>query len=1174
MQRKITKCMTCRWFVLLCVILTLEVALQPLTAEASWINRSDSGIYYQDGEDSGLGQGIGELDENSLAEEEEVDEGSGFFLDLINTILCWILSTIGRALFSLLDLVGASLDQLIYGRLVAENTLFSFDLGEGNIYGIVSSAIYNILASVVIGLLIPVFTGKVVLSAWKRGDFARSSLKEALSYFVLSLLVLVLMPYFLDTMLFVRDVVLYIIGTEGATTLFGTGSSTSIVAVLGASANDNIVSGVVYVAAVLLNLYFLIGYVGIALSMTANFILFPLIVVKMPFDKQVLKNWIWEMISCMFVPIIDAVLIMIPSFLGIYAAEITFLDAVGVSVVQLIICYLIIPIRTYSRGVLGMRLNPLENSGLAAASFMGMAAARGIKNAFSESREAKKNAELDRERADAEEDLAQLEKEEEAESYAAQAQTDAASIPSAEDIRQMIDAKNGKGDLPDLAKEREEQNPLGQEQNYAEGIAAHIAATNDEDVPLPKEAALSTEERMQNAKKLEALDQELEEANRRKSDLEAKKNALLKDESMNPEEKAEQLAALDNAIAEQEDRMEDIEWQREAVMSVDDKIRAAYQRRSQLEEEYQETANAIGLDAEMKEEKLEAFNEQIREVDQEIAGLQRQKQKLQVEQEKSALAKEPATLRRELANLKTTNETLNLEREELVRQRNTLKAEQGNYAVGTSEHEALGERIYGLNHQIRTRDRAISENVLSQNTISDALAKQESGLHDRQAYNLHERVKAQSDYENAKSRADNIQQRLAEADAGKVPFLAEGTPQRRKMEQDLKAARQDMSKAEERIGELSREDRRIAARLHEISPDLNQPSVEELKEAKRAQAVKKAAIQKEIAAVQEQLENDRENTPAYRSQIAKLQSEVADCNYASARLDQMIEGMSGGAVAGHAKSGGHSTATNVSSEYERKRAAIMERYANIDNFERPEFSGISREKRAQLYRERAMRTQQVFTKHRLAGAAGAVAGGAMGIWFGSAGVASGALVGHALGSELGTNSALRHMEKITTTNAVDYTDKPLDFHISADYRDNTYSGQQRTIERVQAELAGSLESDRFQTAVQEELENNNLIKKEIKVLFKKHRVNAENYNSKRDVLVRELHGQVVQSVENAEARIVQQCAGQEYAKLSDEVKKKIVRNVVKPNMEVFYDLCESQYLCPKWEPYYEEYLDD
>ena len=74
MQRKITKCMTCRWFVLLCVILTLEVALQPLTAEASWINRSDSGIYYQDGEDSGLGQGIGELDENSLAEEEEVEE--------------------------------------------------------------------------------------------------------------------------------------------------------------------------------------------------------------------------------------------------------------------------------------------------------------------------------------------------------------------------------------------------------------------------------------------------------------------------------------------------------------------------------------------------------------------------------------------------------------------------------------------------------------------------------------------------------------------------------------------------------------------------------------------------------------------------------------------------------------------------------------------------------------------------------------------------------------------------------------------------------------------------------------------------------------------------------------------------------------------------------------------
>ena len=246
--------------------------------------------------------------------------------------------------------------------------------------------------------------------------------------------------------------------------------------------------------------------------MTANFILFPMVVLKMAFDRQVLRDWIWEMVSCMFVPIIDAVLIMIPSFLGVYASELSALDSIGVSVVQLIICYLIIPIRTYSRRILGLSVNPLENSGLAAASFMGIAAARGIKNAFSDSRDAKKNAELDRERADAEEDLAQLEKEEQENAFAGRTQTAEADMPSSEDIRKMIDKKMGVDELAKEAGEEDTLNPLGMQQTYADGLDAHIKASEDFDGPLPKEAYLSEEEKQNNAKRLEELAQELNDA--------------------------------------------------------------------------------------------------------------------------------------------------------------------------------------------------------------------------------------------------------------------------------------------------------------------------------------------------------------------------------------------------------------------------------------------------------------------------------------------------------------------------------------------------------------------------------------------------------------------------------------------------------------------------------------
>ena len=1172
MRRRIKHKGRCAIFLAFFMALSLALLMKPISAEASWIDRDSSGIYYEDN-GGGLGQGLGQLDEDENAEEAEVDEGSGFFLELINTILCWLLSTIGRTLFELLDLVGASLDQLIYGRLVTENTLFTFDLGKDNIYGIVSFAIYGIISTCVVALLIPVFMGKVVLSTWKKGDFAKSSLKDAFSFFALSLMLIIFMPYFLDVLLFIRDSILYVIGTDGATSLFGSASTNSIISVLGEAANENIISGIVFVAAVVLNLYFLIGYVGIALSMTANFILFPMVVVKTAFDKRVLKDWVWEMVSCMFVPIIDAVLIMIPSFLGVYASELSALDSIGVSIVQLIICYLIIPIRSYSRGILGLRTNPLENSGLAAASFMGMAAARGIKNAFSESRDAKKNAELDRERANAEEDLAQLEKEEMEGGYAKKVESAEGTMPSSDDIRKMIDKKQGIDDFND--KEKEIDTPLGLEQSYADGLAAHIdSAEEDDDTPLPREAYLSASELADNKKRLEEIEGELQETENNKNTYEAQKNAVLDSASMNADEKARDIERLDKAIADENEKIESLQNEREMLLSVDDKIRMAEQRKTSLEEAYHKKANEAGIDASAKEEQLESINDEIKGIDKEISGLQKQKQKMLIESEKEALKKEPSTLRAERENLKAENETLNLERESLIRQREKLEAKQGNYVVGSKEHETIGQELKGLDQKIGKLDQEIGNNVAKQHTISSALEKQESGLYDRQAYNLHERVKAKEAYEASQSRVKELESALKEADEKKTPYLAEGTMQRRKMESELQTARTDMEKAKNRLGELSREDRKISERLHEISPDFNRYTEKDLRAAKQEQNVKRAALQKEIASVREQLENDPSNRQYYRGQIAKLQSEVADCNYASARIDQLLSSY-GSAKGPRARGSVSNTAvgSDIGSEYEKRRAALMERYANVDNFERPEFAGISREKKAELYRERAMRTKQILHQKRLFGATGAVVGGSMGLWLGSTGVASGGIIGAAVGSELGMNHAIKKMDALSAK-PMDYTGKPLDFKVSADLRDNTKDGAERTVQRVKAELAESLQSDRFRRVMTEELVKNNLIKGEIKTLFKKHKVTKDNYAAKRGKILAELETATCQTMENAEIRIIEKCAGGEYAKLSENVKKNIVRSVAKPNMDVLKDLCENQYLCSKWQPHYEEYFDD
>lgn len=219
-----------------------------------------------------------------------------------------------------------------------------------------------------------------------------------------------------------------------------------------------------------------------------------------------------------------------------------------------------------------------------------------------------------------------------------------------------------------------------------------------------------------------------------------------------------------------------------------------------------------------------------------------------------------------------------------------------------------------------------------------------------------------------------------------------------------------MEKAQSQVGFSARKNRRIAARLHEISPELNQTSPDALRSAKNEQKVKRAGIQREIANLNAQMEADKnENRYQYREKIAKLKSEIADCDYKTAKIDQMLDGMKGGDGRGASGAG----RSSISNEYDKKRNAIMERYATVDNFERPEFSNISHEKKAQLYRERALRAPKILFRRRTGAIAGAVMGAGMGVWLGAAGVGVGGMFGSTIGGEVGESMANRSLTRRT-----------------------------------------------------------------------------------------------------------------------------------------------------------------
>lgn len=1145
-KRKLFRSLLAGFFLLLCVSLASSIVIAPaMETEASWINRGAGSIYDKDGN---FGQGIGDLNEDDAPEEIENDEGTNFFIKMINSAICWILSNIGKMLFSIMDGIGASLDQLIYGRLVTDTPLFTFDLSTGNVYGVVSAAMYSILRAIAVVLMIVVFMGKVALAAWKNGSVAKSSLRDAFTGFIGSALMLALMPNLVDLALFIRDIMLYLIGTTGATNLFGSESSSSIIAVLGAAANDNIVSSIIFIAAVVLNLYFLLGYVGVALSMTVDFVLFPFVVIKSNYDKSTIGNWLTEMLSCMVVPIVDAILIMLPSFLGIYASSLDTIDAFGVAVVQVIICYLIIPTRAAARNILGLRVNPLESSGLFAAGALGMAAARGLKNMIQDSKETRKNAAADQASAEMEDDLAKLEQEEaEGGTASAYAQTGESStekpMQGADEImnkNEGLDGENG---------ERNDDMPLGKEQSYAEGLNEHLNAEGID----PESEPLSPEEEEDLQRELQDDERKLADLEQQKKLKEAEKEEIANDNSLSEEEKGEKMAAVDKEIGDLDKQMQSL--------GVDGKLRAANKRKSDLEAAYEETANSADLDDETRNRRLDSLSDQISEVDNEIAGLQREKKQQALKKEMADLAKEPATLREEKAKLQASAGTIGEQRDQLVRERAALVSKQGEYAVDSDGYRDIAQKISGIDEQIVAKDMELGANQARQSAIDTTLARQESGLRDRQAYNLHERVKAQEAYDTANAQAADIRRQLKNGGASMT------ASSRAQLEEQLRGAEGTMEKAQSRIGSLAAEDRRIAARLHEISPELNQTSPDALRSAKNEQKVKRAGIQREIANLNAQMEADKnENRYQYREKIAKLKSEIADCDYKTAKIDQMLDGMKGGDGRGASGAG----RSSISNEYDKKRNAIMERYATVDNFERPEFSNISHEKKAQLYRERALRAPKILFRRRTGAIAGAVMGAGMGVWLGAAGVGVGGMFGSTIGGEVGESMANRSLTR-RTVKPVNYDNTPLDFHISSDMRDNTVTGQVRTVERVQAELAGSLESDKFQQAVQDELMDTNIVQQQIRVLFQENQVTPQNYEEKRDVLLKGLRPHLMETVEKAEQRIVRQCAGKEYASLSPQVQRQIVRSVAIPNMEIFDDLTE-QYLGERWQPYYADYL--
>lgn len=298
--------------------------------------------------------------ENTIDAGEEEQDISINTPGRVEKYIAELIRNIASALIGLLqDTIGASIDSIIYGRVGSgrPNTvnIYAFELRKGNPYGVTASVCYALLRGMMFIFLGVSFVFQLAKAAWS-GQTAKSrdEIKSILPTLLIKFCALMLMPYLLDVALYVRDVLLY--GIKEVTGQMVTGGATlslSKAFLFNAERSGTFVDAAMYLGTVVLTIYFVFLYVSVAIDMLVCFVSFPFVCVFHNRKKDLIGGWTSTVFSNLMMPVIDAVLLLVPLLTSLMLSDVIR----GVAVIQLVMCMLIIPARVRLKALLGIQSN-------------------------------------------------------------------------------------------------------------------------------------------------------------------------------------------------------------------------------------------------------------------------------------------------------------------------------------------------------------------------------------------------------------------------------------------------------------------------------------------------------------------------------------------------------------------------------------------------------------------------------------------------------------------------------------------------------------------------------------------------------------------------------------------------------------------------------------------------
>ena len=482
---------------LLLLIFVLTFCMAPVSsyADGPWTDRADQSIY----------DSTGDAPDSSTPDMLD----GGIFAELLGEFCIGI----GDGLNFLLTSFGCDLNAIIFGRVggasarTGDVALFSFDMGTGNIYGLVGMAMYGYLRNLVFTLMVPVFLYYLVGFLYSNGNpRVKERLLGMTKLFVASSIGFILFPQLLGIALYLRDAMLHALMTGSQSMIlkvadsvgsgvnmgdnsyaffFGSGGDYNLISQFRAMAKPNgkvvYINSILYVGAVVYQAYLAVCYISAAVCMVVLVLLFPFAALFEMVERGTISNWMRQVLGILLNPVIDSCLLLIPMFFMIIG---TAQESKGYALIALIICGCIIPARGVIRGFLhignGMGMELAGFGTIMGATSLMRSIGSGIGAAAGALAHASADAKSDKINADMTDDLADVQKKQDLEDInkGEALQSEMEDIIGENPDLDMDDAETSFafGYQPTPKEEMHEKSPHAQAAATAQNIASGIDA--------------------------------------------------------------------------------------------------------------------------------------------------------------------------------------------------------------------------------------------------------------------------------------------------------------------------------------------------------------------------------------------------------------------------------------------------------------------------------------------------------------------------------------------------------------------------------------------------------------------------------------------------------------------------------------------------------------------------